>query len=92
MAENFFVNHILEFYYASVYAVVLAIILLFLNWKIALLSFIFVPITFIVVNFLGKKTKQAAEKLRTLQIKYETFLHAAFQNWKKDIKINNLED
>lgn len=90
-AENFFVNHILEFYYASIYTVVLGIILIYINWQIAMLSFIFVPITFIVVSFLGKKTGQAGEKLWAFQTKYETFLHETFQNW-KDIKINNLED
>lgn len=91
VAENFFTTHILDFIYAIVYAIALAVILLCYDWRIALLSFIFVPIAFLVVNFLGRKTKKAGEKLWILQTKYETFLHSTFQNW-KDVKSNNLED
>lgn len=91
VAESFFIDYFLEFYYDISYSFVLAIILLCLNWKLALLSFIFIPMTFVVVNFLGKKTKQAGEKLWNINTKYETFLHMTFQNW-KDVKINNLED
>ncbi|QGQ96602.1 ABC transporter ATP-binding protein [Paenibacillus psychroresistens] len=69
----------------------MALILLSYDWRIALLSFIFVPISIITVNFWGGKTKKAGEEIWELQTKYETFLHANFQNW-KDIKINNLEE
>lgn len=91
VAENFFANHILDFFYAVIYAAVLAVILICYDWRIAFLSFIFVPITFLTVNFLGEKTKKAGEELWKLQTKYETFLHSTFQNW-KDVKVNNLED
>jgi ATP-binding cassette subfamily B protein/subfamily B ATP-binding cassette protein MsbA len=91
IAENFFINHILNFIYAIVYATILAIILLCYDWRIALISFIFIPIAFLVVNFWGKKAKKTGEELWYLQTKYETLLHSTFQNW-KDIKINNLEN
>jgi ATP-binding cassette subfamily B protein len=91
VAESFFTTHIVDFIYAVVYAIVMAVILLWYDWRIALLSFIFVPTAFLVVNFLGRKTKKTGEKLWKLQTKYETFLHLTFQNW-KDVKINNLED
>lgn len=91
IAGNFFITHILDFVYAVVYAVLLGIVLIWYDWKIALISFVFIPVAFMVVNFLGSKTKKTAEELRLLQVKYETFLHSTFQNW-KDIKINNLED
>lgn len=91
VAENFFTTHLLDFVYAVVYAVALAVILLCYDWRIALLSFIFVPVSLLTVNFLGGKTKQAGEELWKLQTHYETFLHSNFQNW-KDVKINNLED
>lgn len=90
-AGNFFTTHILDFIYAVVYAVALAVILLCYDWRIALLSFVFVPVSLITVNFLGGKTKETGEKLWKLQIKYESFLHSNFQNW-KDVKTNNLED
>lgn len=91
VAENFFTTHILDFIYGVVYAVALAVILLCYDWRIALLSFIFVPISFLTVNFVGGKSKKAKEELWKLQTKYETFLHSNIQNW-KDVKINNLED
>lgn len=91
VAGNFFTTHILDFIYGVVYAVALAVILLCYDWRIALLSFIFVPISFLTVNFLGGKSKKAKEELWKLQTKYETFLHSNIQNW-KDVKINNLED
>lgn len=91
IAENFFMTHILDFIYASVYSILLAIILLCYDWKIALISFAFIPIAFLTVKFLGDKTKKTGEELWELQTKYENFLHMTFQNW-KDIKINNLEN
>ena len=91
VAGSFFTTHILEFIYAVVYAVALGVILLCYDWRIALISFVFVPVSLVTVNFLGGKAKKAGEELWKLQNKYETFLHANFQNW-KDIKTNNLEE
>ncbi|WP_150274870.1 ABC transporter ATP-binding protein [Paenibacillus tepidiphilus] len=88
---RFFTTHLLDFAYAVVYAVALAVILLCYDWRIALLSFIFVPVSLFTVNFLGVKAKNVGEELWKLQIKYESFLHANFQNW-KDVKTNNLEE
>ncbi|OKP92710.1 ABC transporter ATP-binding protein [Paenibacillus sp. P32E] len=91
VAGRFFTTHILDFIYAVVYAIALAVILLCYDWRIALLSFIFVPVSLVTVNVLGGKAKSTGEELWKLQIQYESFLHANFQNW-KDIKTNNLED
>ncbi|WNS41492.1 ABC transporter ATP-binding protein [Paenibacillus sp. MMS20-IR301] len=91
VAGRLFTVHILDFTYSVVYAVALAGILLYYDWRIALLSFVFVPVSLFTVNFLGGKAKRTGEELWKLQSKYESFLHASFQNW-KDIKTNNLED
>lgn len=91
VARNFFVTHILDFVYGVVYAAALAGILIYYDWRIALISFIFVPVSFMTVTFLGAKSKKAKEELWRLQTGYETFLHASMQNW-KDLKINNLEE
>lgn len=91
VAGRFFTTHILDFIYSVVYAVALAVILLCYDWRIALLSFIFVPVSLVTVNFLGGKAKAAGEELWRLQSKYESFLHANLQNW-KDIKMSNLEE
>lgn len=91
VARNFFVTHILDFVYGVVYAAALAGILIYYDWRIALISFVFVPISFMTVTFVGAKSKKAKEELWRLQTRYETFLHASMQNW-KDMKINNLEE
>ena len=91
IAGNFFIEHILNYLYYIIYAIVLAAILLFYDWRISLISFIFIPVAFSTIDFLGQRTKKTGEELRELQVEYDTFLHDSFQNW-KDIKINNLED
>ncbi|MEK3712776.1 ABC transporter ATP-binding protein [Paenibacillus sp. FSL R7-0333] len=89
-AGRFFTVHLLDFSYAVLYAAVLAAILVSYDWRIALLSFVFVPVSLLTVNLLGEKTRKAGEELWRLQNRYESFLHASLQNW-KDIKTNNLE-
>ncbi|MEK5034696.1 ABC transporter ATP-binding protein [Paenibacillus sp. FSL R7-0302] len=90
-AGRFFTVHLLDFSYAVLYAAALAVILVSYDWRIALLSFVFVPVSLLTVNVLGEKTRKAGEELWTLQNRYESFLHANLQNW-KDIKTNNLEE
>lgn len=91
VAGRFFTTHILEFIYSVVYAAALAVILLCYDWRIALLSFIFVPVSLWTVHHLGEKSRTAGEELWTLQNTYESFLHRNLQNW-KDIKANHLEE
>ncbi|MEK4853393.1 ABC transporter ATP-binding protein [Paenibacillus sp. FSL H7-0756] len=90
-AGRFFTVHLLDFSYAVLYAAALAGILVSYEWRIALLSFVFVPVSLLTVNLLGEKTRKAGEELWRLQNGYESFLHASLQNW-KDIKTNNLEE
>lgn len=54
VAGRFFTTHILEFIYSVVYAAALAVILLCYDWRIALLSFIFVPVSLWTVHHLGR--------------------------------------
>ena len=88
--ENFLNTHILNFYYAITSAVVIGIILLFMNWILALTSFVMVPASFWFVKIMGKKAQKVSEQQRLLQGEYDSFLHGTFQNWKQ-IKANNLE-
>ncbi|MEK4045058.1 ABC transporter ATP-binding protein [Paenibacillus sp. FSL H8-0048] len=90
-AGRFFTVHLLDFSYAVLYAAALAVILVSYDWRIALLSFVFVPVSLLTVNVLGEKTRKAGEELWRLQNGYESFLHGSLQNW-KDIKTNNLEE
>jgi ATP-binding cassette subfamily B protein/subfamily B ATP-binding cassette protein MsbA len=89
--EKFFNSHILDYFYAVASVTVITIILLFMNWILALTSFIMVPISFMFVKILGKRTQKVSEQQRKMQGEYESFLHESFQSWKQ-IKANNLEN
>lgn len=58
-AGRFFTVHLLDFSYAVLYAAALAGILVSYDWRIALLSFVFVPVSLLTVNLLGEKTRKA---------------------------------
>lgn len=90
VVNRFFNKHVLDYYYAFAYAVTLGIILLYLNWLLAIICVILFPITLYIVTFLGKRNKKHEETFRTLTVSYEIYLHNTFQNL-KDIKSNNLE-
>lgn len=88
---EFLESHILNFIYEVVYSVILALVLLCFDFKISIISFIFIPISLFLMNLVGKKVQNSKNTLRDLQTKYETFLFESFHSW-KDIKINNLEN
>lgn len=89
--EKLFNTHMLDFFYAVASAVIIAIILLFMNWILALISFAMVPISFWFVKVMGKRAQKVSEEQRSTQGEYESFVHGTFQNWKQ-IKANNLEE
>ena len=89
--EKFFNAHFLVYYYAVTNVVVIAVFLIFMNWILALTSFVMVPLSFWFVKVMGKQAQKVSEKQRELQGEYESFLHGTFQNWKQ-IKANNLEE
>lgn len=89
--EKFFNTHFLDYFYAIANVTVIAVILLFMNWLLALASFVMVPLSFWFVKVMGKRAQRVSEQQRELQGEYESFLHGTFQNWKQ-IKANNLEE
>lgn len=90
IVQKFFTSHFLDYYYAIVNAFVLAFILIFMNWILALTSFLMIPLSFWFVKIMGKRSQNISEKQRKMQGEYESFLHVSFQSWKQ-IKANNLE-
>jgi len=90
IVEKFFNIHFLDYFYAIASILVISVILLYMNWILALTSFIMVPISFWFVKIMGKRAQKVSEKQREMQGEYESFLHGTFQNWKQ-IKANNLE-
>lgn len=89
--EKFFNTHILDYFYAIASAVIIAVILLFMNWILALTGLVMVPISFWFVKIMRKRANKVSEQQRKLQGEYESFLHVTFQNWKQ-IKANNLQE
>jgi len=89
--EKFFNSHCLDYLYTVISAIVIAIILLCMNWMLALFGFIMVPLSFQFVKVMGKKAGKVSNEYRENYGKYEGFLHSSFQNW-KEIKANNLEN
>lgn len=91
VVEKFFNVHFLDYFYAIANVTIISIILLFMNWILALTSFVMVPLSFWFVKVMGKHAQKVSEKQREMQGEYESFLHETYQNWKQ-IKANNLEE
>lgn len=88
---DFLESYILNFIYEVIYSGILALVLLYFDFKIASISFIFIPISLMLMKLVGEKVQKSKEVLRRLQIKYDTFLYESFHSW-KDVKISNLEN
>lgn len=90
MIEKFLSAHCLDYLYALASVLVIGVILLCFNWMLALFGFVMVPLSFLFVKVMGKKSGRAWNDYREHYGRYEGFLHSALQNW-KEIKTNNLE-
>ena len=88
--EKFFNSHCLDYINAIVSVVIIAIIMLYMNWILALFGFAMVPFSFLFTKFMGRKAGKVSNEYRETYGKYEDFLHNSLQNW-KEIKTNNLE-
>lgn len=91
IVEKFFNTHILDFLYAGVSCLVLAVLLLVLHPLLGLIGLIMVPFSFWFSKFMGKKVHSLNEQQRQYDGKYEGFLYQTAQQW-KEIKANNLQD
>jgi len=89
--EKFFTTHMLDYFYSIASAVIIAVILFFMNWLLALTGLVMVPVSFWFVKIMRKRANEVSEQRRKLQGEYESFLHVTFQNWKQ-IKANNLQE
>ena len=89
--EKFLNSHCLDYLYALISALTIATILLLMNWILALVGFIMVPLSFQFAKVMGKKAGKVSNEYRECYGKYEGFLHSSLQNW-KEIKVNSLEE
>ncbi|HEX9063037.1 MAG TPA: ABC transporter ATP-binding protein, partial [Clostridia bacterium] len=81
--EKFFGQHIIDYTYNWVYGILNGIVLLVLNWKLALFGFLMVPFPFWMAKWVGKHLKNAMEKQKDLWIKYEKWIYSCIQGWKE---------
>ena len=88
--EKFFITHWLNFVFARISAIVIVVIMLRINWFLAIFSFIMVPLSFLFAKFMSKKSSKVSDDYRENHGKYESFIHSTIQNW-KEIKANRLE-
>ena len=89
--EKFLNSHCIDYIYALVSALTIAVILLFMNWILALFGFVMVPLSFQFAKVMGKKAGKVSNEYRENYGRYEGFLHSSLQNW-KEIKVNSLEE
>lgn len=90
VVEKFFNVHFLDYFYLIINVTIISIILLSMNWVLALTSFVMVPLSFGFVKVMGKRAQRVSEEQREMQGEYESFLHGTFKNWKQ-VNANNLE-
>ncbi len=81
--EKFLGQHIIDYTYNWVYGILNGIVLLVLNWKLALFGFLMVPFPFWMAKWVGKHLKIAMEKQKDLWIKYEKWIYSCIQGWKE---------
>ncbi|HEX2926734.1 MAG TPA: ABC transporter ATP-binding protein [Ruminiclostridium sp.] len=81
--EKFLGQHVIDYTYNWVYAVLNGAVILFLNWKLALFGFIMVPFPFLMSKWIGKRVQNANDKQKVLWVKYEKWIYACIQGWKE---------
>jgi ATP-binding cassette subfamily B protein/subfamily B ATP-binding cassette protein MsbA len=82
---EFVQKQIVENTISVVTIIVNGVILLYLNYTLALISLLMVPLSFFITSLLSKKQREASEKYRMLYAKYESWLYRCLSCW-KDIK------
>ena len=68
-----------------------AALLLYLNWILALISFLFLPLSFAFTRFMKGRGNREYEKQRQLQGKYNDFMYKNLHMW-KEIRTGCLEE
>jgi len=83
-------KHIIQYYYHTLLLVFLSGLMLWINWKLALIGFISIPLSFWMTRWLGKTVYSTSEEHRNLYSSYEEWLKESLQEW-KEVKSFRLE-
>ncbi len=89
--KYFIIWEIFDYLTYIVSFVVSAVILWTLDWKIALLCYILIPLSILISNSFQKKANSLYESEREVRNKLEQWMHISLSNW-REIKANNFVD
>ncbi|MBE9914427.1 ABC transporter ATP-binding protein [Paenibacillus donghaensis] len=82
IGEVFIQNELLPGINNALMAIGIAIFMYFLSWQLALLSFLMIPIVFIVAQILGKKSEQKTKRLLYLLTKADGYFNEVIHGMK----------
>ena len=71
--------------------IILTVILIMINWKLAIISFLIIPVTFYLDTLVGKGEKALLEIDRLNREEQATWMHNSIQGW-KEVKALNLKE
>lgn len=80
---RFIDQQIVENIYAWTSLVLFSAVLVILCWKLALFSFIIIPVSFLIAKLIGNGRRKASDALRKIWGEYENWLFNNFQAWKE---------
>lgn len=75
----------------ALYVTGMAIVLLKLNWILAIFCFVSLPFSFGFTKYINGKNTKIYRELREVQSEYQNFVYQDFRNW-KEIKLYGLEE
>lgn len=89
--EDFFFRQCIDRGFSTIRAIVLIVILFFLNIYLAAFGTIIISVSFLLTNVIGNKLKKVAEAYRTDIGEFESYLLHSMHAW-KEIKTSCLEE
>ena len=88
--RTFFDIQVIDYLISFLTFLMAAIFLFLIDWRLALFSLIFIPLTFGLDHMISKREKVLNEKNRINDQNWTSWLHATIQGW-REVKTMNLE-
>lgn len=81
----------IDYFLNNIYTITMIIILLCIDWRLALVSFLFIPITFILDHIVSKREKGVSDIINRNFGEWGTWLDESLKGW-KEIRVNQLTE
>ncbi|MCX7923156.1 MAG: ABC transporter ATP-binding protein/permease [Clostridia bacterium] len=88
--ENFLGQQIIEYISSWIMTVSIGIVVAMINWKLALVGFVMVPVSFWMTKRFGSGIRKSSEAVRNTWGRYESYLQNSIQGW-KEVKALTIE-